>query len=178
MTQASRMNHSPAHTPKLGATIHYLPSFRNGTVSIHAPAWGATSIRSPFSSCSLFQSTLPRGERLSTFQYSRIRPLFQSTLPRGERRNTLFIIYFRSLVSIHAPTLGATSAWSLRSYYEWFQSTLPRGERLRFAATFTFLLLFQSTLPRGERRHETIITFAEVNVSIHAPTWGATYPDN
>ena len=156
MTHASRMNHSPAHTPKLGATIHYLPSFRNGTVSIHAPAWGATSIRSPFSSCSLFQSTLPR----------------------GERRNTLFIIYFRSLVSIHAPTLGATSAWSLRSYYEWFQSTLPRGERLRFAATFTFLLLFQSTLPRGERRHETIITFAEVNVSIHAPTWGATYPDN
>ena len=37
---------------------------------------------------------------------------------------------------------------------------------------------FQSTLPRGERQ-STIITFAgAIQVSIHAPAWGATIGSN
>ena len=35
-------------------------------------------------------------------------------------------------------------------------------------------VLFQSTLPRGER-HIRSVRFHVIDVSIHAPTWGATF---
>ena len=79
-----------------------------GSISIHAPAWGATIVtESPPPSVKSFQSTLPRGERrlYDTMQILNIR--FQSTLPRGERR------------SLASAAAGASE----------FQSTLPRGER-------------------------------------------------
>ena len=38
------------------------------------------------------------------------------------------------------------------------------------------ILLFQSTLPRGERLIGTSSLFADSQVSIHAPAWGATIP--
>ena len=56
----------------------------------------------------IFQSTLPRGERLDCNIFFLYRQEFQSTLPRGERR-------FRES--------------SFQADAE-FQSTLPRGERL------------------------------------------------
>ena len=56
-----------------------------------------------------------------------------------------------------------------------FQSTLPRGERRNFPNSSTSGNLFQSTLPRGER-HDIIQLMAEwLDISIHAPTRGATY---
>ena len=58
-------------------------------VSIHAPAWGATS---PTSSCSWRRTT------------------FQSTHPRGVRRAMRTNRYRRFFVSIHAPAWGATSS--------------------------------------------------------------------
>ena len=61
---------------------------------------------------SIFQSTLPRGERLRSEETSIRYTRFQSTLPRGERR------------------LPA----DLDAYVDQqFQSTLPRGERLTFS---------------------------------------------
>ena len=55
-----------------------------------------------------------------------------------------------------------------------FQSTLPRGERRNFPNSSTSGNLFQSTLPRGER-HDIIQLMAEwLDISIHAPTRGAT----
>ena len=99
-----------------------------------------------------FQSTLPRGERLyGSLQYC-LTVIFQSTLPRGERPFVLHREYVshdfnpRShggsdynaqiyngasrIISIHAPTGGATlSQWYLCTTYHIFQSTLPRGER-------------------------------------------------
>ena len=78
-------------------------------ISIHAPARGATTFVCNSSTfTSLFQSTLPRGERHATSkQYAGIWNLFQSTLPRGERRTT--------------------QDWNITDLQ--FQSTLPRGER-------------------------------------------------
>ena len=58
-------------------------------VSIHAPAWGATSNSNPGSLQSAFQFTLPRGERLGEHQ-ALDAPL---------------------AVSIHAPAWGATTTW-------------------------------------------------------------------
>ena len=56
----------------------------------------------------LFQSTLPRGERLPIPQRQSERILFQSTLPRGERRSRSVYSLCHYAISIHAPTRGAT----------------------------------------------------------------------
>ena len=84
----------------------------------------------------MFQSTLPRGERLSSVSNLIQVPEFQSTLPRGERRViatiNIYKIRFQStlprgerlvrhwslspprVVSIHAPTRGATCVWCVQ----------------------------------------------------------------
>ena len=76
-------------------------------VSIHAPAWGATS--PPYSDVSmyLFQSTLPRGERHCNHAVFISRPCFN---PRSR--------------------VGSDIAHHLHTaLFCVFQSTLPRGER-------------------------------------------------
>ena len=55
--------------------------------------------------------------------------LFQSTLPRGERLWRLFFCCKAPAISIRAPARGATSTNTIMSTIEEFQSTLPRGER-------------------------------------------------
>ena len=91
-----------------GSDINGHPAFRAMDISIHAPTRGATL--SVFRSIHflLFQSTLPRGERLPSF----------SSCARS------------ALISIHAPTRGATTLAVCNKTYHLFQSTLPRGERL------------------------------------------------
>ena len=54
-------------------------------ISILAPTRGATQNYSVVDSSSLFQSSLPRGERLYLSPGHRVAALFQSSLPRGER---------------------------------------------------------------------------------------------
>ena len=56
-----------------------------------------------------------------------------------------------TVISIHAPTRGATSIIFNASFTQAFQSTLPQGERPPSAQSFTHLGVFQSTLPQGER---------------------------
>ena len=55
------------------------------SISIHAPARGATIVLNDALSFEQFQSTLPRGERLSGEGFQCLGYIFQSTLPRGER---------------------------------------------------------------------------------------------
>ena len=105
-----------------------------------------------YTCCTIFQSTLPRGERLkgvtgaeelykisihapargATFlSISHVpRREFQSTLPRGERRLSCQHISASKLISIHAPARGATRDKVVFTPLFVFQSTLPRGERL------------------------------------------------
>ena len=103
-----------------------------------------------------------------------LRFIFQSTLPREERQ------------------------WMMRhgKRFTTFQSTLPREERLFEVKNLGKVLLFQSTLPReerhrGNRRRSDCYNFnprshersdeveakrkAKLEISIHAPTRGATY---
>ena len=101
-----------------------------------------------------FQSTLPRGERLIPADLFEVVSVFQSTLPRGERPCGILMIVTILIVSIHAPTRGATG----------------------FPGRFPAMPLFQSTLPRGERRESLISIVFMPFVSIHAPTRGATLP--
>ena len=101
-----------------------------------------------------------------------------------------------SIISIHAPTRGATyQQVHFTVAYIIFQSTLPREERHRegtghskgwhfnprshersdwMLISMLNLTLFQSTLPREERRVTILICGGVYNISIHAPTRGAT----
>ena len=57
------------------------------SISIHAPTRGATSVTAKATTMSLFQSTLPREERLHTYSLGIGGIKFQSTLPREERQD-------------------------------------------------------------------------------------------
>ena len=79
------------------------------TISIHAPARGATwSNFFQMFTYKLFQSTLPRGERHKICRQILFFGLFQSTLPRGERLFEISGEHKTVFISIHAPARGAT----------------------------------------------------------------------
>ena len=122
-----------------------------------------------------FQSTRPRGARLSAGEYPAHGPtcfnpraregrdvspphsgagvvLFQSTRPRGARRQWK-VDEMESLV---------------------FQSTRPRGARRKFLMTSKVIVRFQSTRPRGARQTLGYQVIYISKVSIHAPARGAT----
>ncbi len=144
-------------------------------ISIHAPTRGATN--TPYKdkrSIQIFQSTLPRGERRDPVMEERRWIKFQSTLPRGER------LHFRPppfLFHVFQSTLPRGERLPRECYFQVrnvFQSTLPRGERLFSFSASPVNALFQSTLPRGERHLTTERQYKGGEISIHAPTRGAT----
>ena len=125
---------------------------RDDAISIHAPAWGATTLSSSRRMVSSYFNPRPRmGSDTSVSFLSVDRDLFQSTLPHGERltgkgvgsitisisihapawRATLHHGHglHGNQISIHAPAWGATAAYGLASSTSAFQSTLPHGER-------------------------------------------------
>ena len=114
-----------------------------------------------------FQSTLPRRERLLSLRcWEKIRE-FQSTLPRRERLRQLCALVYRYLVSIHAPTKGATDGYARESRKRTFQSTLPRRERRNYIGSVApYGYKFQSTLPRRER---PLVQFTCCNVFCFNP---------
>ena len=138
------------HAPTRGAT--YLPRWLTDYVyfSIHAPTRGATLGAKRYACRYAFQSTLPHGERLWEQNQPVPLEIFQSTLPHGERLWLISIITILAsfnprshtgsdvcddengkspMLSIHAPTRGATWEQNQPVPLEIFQSTLPHGER-------------------------------------------------
>ena len=105
--------------------------YQFGTVSIHAPTWGATN----------FVHTFPD-----------LLTKFQSTHPRGVRHFRFSIFKSVAIVSIHAPTWGATlvKLGDLDDFQQ-FQSTHPRGVRRNANNNTKATNQFQSTHPRGVR---------------------------
>ena len=100
----------------------------------------------------LFQSTLPREERLSSLACMLIFPIFQSTLPREERQ-------------MHALKDLENAI---------FQSTLPREERLNrpFRSISSCISIHAPT--RGATCRIQVLPNLSGMISIHAPTRGAT----
>ena len=123
-------------------------------VSIHVPAWGATTEFLAMRLPTMFQSTFPRGERLGAIQ--------------NRKKPTSFNP--RSRVGSDAGCL-VSHITVIR-----FQSTLPRGERPKEPEDVERAFRFQSTLPRGERQGAGVREQRGDHVSIHAPAWGATTP--
>ena len=143
----------------------------------------------------MFQSTHPHGVR------QKITSQFSTHFSFNPRTHTgcddiAQLLLADGPVSIHAPTRGATFLQSphlsmplfqsthphgvrLLPYspkcYEWlFQSTHPHGVRLYYYNVKIFRKRFQSTHPHGVRPPSTFTDTPADNVSIHAPTRGAT----
>ena len=77
-------------------------------VSIHAPTQGATGGTPDSTDTDTFQSTHPRRVRRFKARKAATMFMFQSTHPRRVRPDIQGYCYNKSLVSIHAPTQGAT----------------------------------------------------------------------
>ena len=120
-----------------------------------------------------FQSTLPREERLTCRVLCRVFVVFQSTLPREERRQGWKSDRKHRKISIHAPTRGATMVVTFKLTTSEFQSTLPREER---RLVVTERSGYNDFNPRSHERSDRRPgqTARINNISIHAPTRGAT----
>ena len=133
----------------------------------------ARCIRSIWSK-QIFQSTLLQEERQDLIFRSAVEFLFQSTLLQEERRGIFTQKTDRNLISIHAPTRGATSSSKVGYASENISIHAPtRGATLISASRLPYHLNFN---PRSYKRSDDEIIrnqFIE-DISIHAPTRGAT----
>ncbi len=96
--------------------------------------------------------------------------------PRShERSDTIWANSLNCIkISIHAPTRGATDIFCSKLQTDKFQSTLPREERLSgaYIRYFHFLNFNPRSHERSDNKH--IVIWKIVDISIHAPTRGAT----
>ena len=144
-------------------------------ISIHAPTWGATikgcrlTVRaSNFNprthvGCDVSIALLRSVARISIHA-----PTWGATRPKS---------YFipDKFISIHAPTWGATVVYLFSSCANTFQSTHPRGVRHLSSGRFkNFFIYFNPRTHVGCDRGE-IRCCSKLAISIHAPTWGATF---
>ncbi len=119
------------HAPAWGATLRRKIRHNRGNVSIHAPAWGATGRDGP----------------------------------RGLQQS----------VSIHAPAWGATPSAMASAPSSRFQSTRPRGARQEDAMQFPWMVYsFNPRARVGRDGTGPSDSAPALYVSIHAPAWGAT----
>ena len=146
-------------------------------ISIHAPTRGATRAADRVIKREVFQSTLPREERLS--------PFFQSTNyknfnPRSHERSDALCLSFgnpRYRISIHAPTRGATKAQMEIVQLRKISIHAPTRGATEKVSAKEVITKFQSTLPREERHDRRVFRPNLTQISIHAPTRGATEVD-
>ena len=117
------------HAPARGATMQLGSELQLDTISIHAPARGATGSRRNRKGDNIFQSTLPRGERLAQLSHCITQFYFNPRSREGSDRRAFYMsdlwknfnprsregsdaaeeIGFSPVrISIHAPARGAT----------------------------------------------------------------------
>ena len=96
------------HAPTWGATKVSVEQLTRFMISIHAPTWGATIGKNTFTITELFQSTHPRGVRRS---YSLTAVITSNFNPRTHVGcdSDLEAYLQHKIISIHAPTWGATN---------------------------------------------------------------------
>jgi len=145
-------------------------------ISIHAPTWGATRSPSiPPAPDPVFQSTHLREVRHSLYSVYQTSECISIHAPTwGATRIWMKQIWRRS-ISIHAPTWGATIMIKLVKALELFQSTHLREVRPAGRMVSCLLSSFQSTHLREVRLLFRFACTDYFSISIHAPTWGATY---
>ena len=118
------------HAPAWGATSCFRFNSDLYPVSIHAPAWGATWITS--STSSIVRCFNPRARMGRDCCYNRTNEYIDGFNPRARMGRDVrppVFVQLISVVSIHAPAWGATSSLSLSISSALFQSTRPHGAR-------------------------------------------------
>ena len=165
--------------------IHFNPRSRVGSDDFQRRKIGLVS---------LFQSTLPCGERRISLTNVLAGKDFN---PRSRVGSDITLITYeehqdisihapvwgatiktinhspRSWISIHAPVWGATTDYRNCHFQRLFQSTLPCGERPPCRAGCRLRLHFN---PRSRVGSDAGICAEDCQaaISIHAPVWGAT----
>ena len=144
-------------------------------ISIHAPQWGATILGGLLQQSGInFNPRTPVGCDPLTYASCICQNVFQSTHPSGVRQHLISHLRFLLDISIHAPQWGATFALPRRGLFHVFQSTHPSGVRLISRSSSRSSREFQSTHPSGVRQSIEGVDVCWVEISIHAPQWGAT----
>src|SRR5690606_12602028 len=122
-------------------------------VSIHAPAWGATSTAGwRGRERSSFNPRARVGRDPFPWVKARWAASFQSTRPRGARRRDAGRAVRATRVSIHAPAWGATWHYFWGAYFDYVSIHAPAWGATGRVQSFV----------------------RKAIVSIHAPAWGAT----
>ena len=169
-------SHISIHAPTRGATDTQTYVKVINIISIHAPTRGATPADTAefHSRLSLFQSTLPREERLLQNTFFTLLILFQSTLPREERPICHSYNQQTIKISIHAPTRGATRLTEHGRYFNsYFNPRSHERSDRSLANTNNSMSDFN---PRSHERSDFQFCFGFwfCEISILAPTRGAT----
>ena len=185
------------HAPAWGATIYVNTEDVEAIFQSTLPRGERPATFPEDTANGKFQSTLPRGERLRVRTPLFSARTFQSTLPRGERLQQIAINRYCCVISIHAPAWGATCKTQKRA-----TSVLNFNPRSRVGSDNyqpRQQQRQQDFNPRSRvgsdwlwREHQTRVyhfnprsrvgsdywgdrmTKVELNISIHAPAWGAT----
>ena len=166
------------------------------TISIPAPAWGATGVDALPVLIYQFQFPPPRGGRHTENTENEEGLQYFNSRPRGGGDAVCVADIVLAHISIPAPAWGGdVSSAFLPVMFHLFQFPPPRGGRRAYRKSMTFSLLFQFPPPRGGRRNLadtffitiifqfppprggrliTFATSADNTISIPAPAWGAT----
>ena len=184
------------HAPTRGATRWGRRRASPIWVSIHAPTRGATEVAvglrrrvsfnsrahegrdgSPSASWRVgrFQFTRPRGARLDESLKRFAAQRFNSRAHEGRDVRRVARTARPCAFQFTRPRGARPGRWPLPRRQPMFQFTRPRGARRPQNATRSKPASFQFTRPRGARRYESSGT-GVFDVSIHAPTRGATWP--
>ena len=96
------------HAPTRGATFRIVVFFHADPISIHAPTRGATKSLNELKRQCIFQSTLPRGERRRSSAHNWDICNFNPRSHEGSDPCSYIGLISLGVISIHAPTRGAT----------------------------------------------------------------------
>ena len=154
------------------------------------------AMRAQSTSKVIFQSTLLHEERRRKWTNWKIWKEFQSTLLHEERRSSHALSLGTVQISIHAPTWGATNETGTEGFSLTISIHAPTWGATIFIIVIRWNnnhfnprsymrsdpLMLKATVspedfnPRSYMRSDLSIktTATLINISIHAPTWGAT----
>ena len=159
----------------MGCDLQPQPRSPARDISIHAPTWGATRLSADTWVVLTFQSTHPRGVRLASSVALIISSRFQSTHPRGVRRwprtRPGSMRYFNPRTHVGCDIIEM----SMSPVTRLFQSTHPRGVRPFDSFASHGIGHFNPRTHVGCDDADGGAHVRHREISIHAPTWGATF---
>ena len=142
-------------------------------ISIHAPLRGATPDAIAFVTVSIFQSTLPCGERLGLSATLSNLFEFQSTLPCGERHLPNINPQRRRDFNPRSPAGSDNMSFSFRSIWPNFNPRSPAGSDPQVFAMIQENRISIHAPLRGATCNYLLLKIQNT-ISIHAPLRGAT----